>query len=917
MKFFTRSLLLLITVVVTAAVFSPLAAMAKTPYEEHAEDLDWQAKSSYYYDMVRTCFANDPILKTPDEKDPRIRFSSKEFHGYYGRGMVDGLDKGVGNCKDNDSQILRQALRIWGISEIEFTCNFFKRNIDGMPCSDPDSHGKFEQFRYGVEHFDNYIKWRVYGNKAGMPAISEQQRDEVKYLYFKQTFLQSCVYGKSESTTDKGTGDFVYKIGKVDDKGNTISVWYIGDKKKSDRVWLYQFSKEKKNGVWQHEWSCGDIAAAIAPDGYLTKAYAQYLKDHPKAAAVTKTDDAKEAEDEKSSCSIDGIGWIVCPAISELARLADNSLKYIQSTFLEVNSNTFSSAPKKDENGQPILDDKGQKTYEAAYTAWMNIRTFANLAFVVAFTVIIYSQLTNSGVNNYGIKKLLPRVIVAAILVNVSFLLCQIAIDLSNILGYNLMHFFDSLALPDKGTAEVTKATFATIAIAVLAGTAVAAVLAWPLVAGAVLAAVVSLLFVWLILVARQALVLLLVVIAPVAFVAYLLPNTNQWFTKWRKTFIALLAVFPVVGLLFGAGQMASRILMQAADENDSAAKLVALTVGVLPFFAVWPILKGSLDSAGKIGAKINGIGDRYTGKSKAWAQGAAAKSRLGKAQAFRAAQAQQATEMGKYRGLNPIRHVASGKNRLMNRLTVGDYGRHVRGEAEAYGQELAATAATQLKNSNLTAEQMNTLATYGATDKWKDNKSGRKQFNKEMKKMNVNAKDAATQTAAIGIAMAQNSDEANIDLMATTKGRSDEHRQAISQGALANKVPGANGNVIDQIAATGVDMNDIQAGVATDIEKGKFSVNSMADQGVAKLKIISDVLQKGYTVNGKDGNPQQVAVSEQQADALRKQAQQVLSNRDVSRGVTTAQADELKNILRPPSRGGANEGQDFNVHGK
>ena len=54
------------------------------------------------------------------------------------------------------------------------------------------------------------------------------------------------------------------------------------------------------------------------------------------------------------------------------------------------------------------------------------------------FLAIIISQLTGFGISNYGIKKMLPRLIIAAILVNLSIYICQIAVDLSNILGYGL-----------------------------------------------------------------------------------------------------------------------------------------------------------------------------------------------------------------------------------------------------------------------------------------------------------------------------------------------------------------------------------------------------------------------------------------------------------------------------------------------
>jgi hypothetical protein len=72
------------------------------------------------------------------------------------------------------------------------------------------------------------------------------------------------------------------------------------------------------------------------------------------------------------------------------------------------------------------------------YQAWGSIRSIANVLFVMFFLVIIFSQLTGAGITNYGVKKMLPKVIIAAILVNISFIIIQIGVDLANIVGSSL-----------------------------------------------------------------------------------------------------------------------------------------------------------------------------------------------------------------------------------------------------------------------------------------------------------------------------------------------------------------------------------------------------------------------------------------------------------------------------------------------
>jgi len=119
------------------------------------------------------------------------------------------------------------------------------------------------------------------------------------------------------------------------------------------------------------------------------------------------------------------------------------------------------------------------------------------------------------------------------------------------------------------------------------------------------IAAVVALMMIVFILIARQALVILLIVISPLAFVAFLLPNTEQWFKKWLDAFKAVLLVFPIVALVYGASTLASGILQSVAGGNQLL-QIAYSAVMVLPLFVVPGLLKKSLDGVGNIGAKVN-----------------------------------------------------------------------------------------------------------------------------------------------------------------------------------------------------------------------------------------------------------------------------------------------------------------------
>jgi len=304
-----------------------------------------------------------------------------------------------------------------------------------------------------------------------------------------------------------------------------------------------------------------------------------------------------ESEKSTTSCAVDGVGWMVCPVMTFLGEMTDFAFNFLASSFLETDAAYI-------ETGGP------------AYNAWAIMRNFANVAFVIAFLVIIYAQITGMGLTNYGIKKLLPKIIIAAILVNVSFFICQFAVDISNIAGYSIKSLFDSLGgLIQTGNTytDTTRnpiQTGALILAIIAAGISLALAISIPLIL-AVLLALVLILF---ILMARTALIILLIVISPLAFVAYLLPNTEQWFQKWRKMFINLLLLFPIIATVFGASSLAAQIVKDAAEKSGDTSEvmqLIALGIAAVPLFAVPVLLKGALAAAGAIGNKLSGLQDK------------------------------------------------------------------------------------------------------------------------------------------------------------------------------------------------------------------------------------------------------------------------------------------------------------------
>jgi hypothetical protein len=304
-------------------------------------------------------------------------------------------------------------------------------------------------------------------------------------------------------------------------------------------------------------------------------------------------------EENTTSCNQEGIGWVICPLTNWLAKGMD-TLYTLISGFLEV---------------RPVQTS----TDNALYRVWSVMRNLANVMFMIGFLAIIYSQITSVGLSNYAIKKMLPRLIVAAVLVNISYWICAIAIDASNILGYSIQDIFmsirENLVGPEGNTWELINwqsitgavlaagagATALTVAgISFVAGAGSSIFLLLPILVGVLMAVLVAL----LIMAARQAIITILLVISPLAFVAFLLPNTDKYFEKWRSIGLTMLMLFPIFSVIFGGAQLAGALIIQNADSINLV--ILGLATQVAPLVITPLLIRFSGSLLGRIAGIIN-----------------------------------------------------------------------------------------------------------------------------------------------------------------------------------------------------------------------------------------------------------------------------------------------------------------------
>lgn len=310
---------------------------------------------------------------------------------------------------------------------------------------------------------------------------------------------------------------------------------------------------------------------------------------------VSQDVQVEQADGEQPSCydEVGGIGWLVCPGTSFLANVIDGAYNIIDQ-LIKVD---------------PLPSD----TKSPIYVVWSYIKAITNLVFVIFLFIVIYSQLTGYGINNYGIKRILPRLIVAAIAVNLSFIICTLAVDVSNIVGGSLLGFFEGVlndALANSQISNVATSTSVSSIVGTILGVGAAGAtvalaftggltgLLWALIP-IILSGAISVISAVITMAARQALIILLAIISPLAIVCCLLPNTEKWFQRWKQLFVSMLFFYPMFSFLYGVSRLAGLIVITSAD--SWLLVILGIAIEVLPLFFSLPLLRMSGTMLGRI----------------------------------------------------------------------------------------------------------------------------------------------------------------------------------------------------------------------------------------------------------------------------------------------------------------------------
>ena len=419
------------------------------------------------------------------------------------------------------------------------------------------------------------------------------------------------------------------------------------------------------------------------------------------------------SEEDQENCKIDYIGWVICPVVNTLASMSEGArARLVKMLTVDTKS---------------ILGDTSEGS---VYSYWSKIRDYANILFVIFFLFVIYSQITGYGLDNYGIKRMLPKLIVGVIAVNISFYICGLLIDLSNVVGSSAFNFISTAAvggMPAGDWNDSDQGWISSIAAGALLLTV--GYFALATVISVLLFVVITAVTTIFLLGVREAIIILCTVISPLAFAAMIMPNTEGLYKKWWNVFKASLMVFPMVGLVYGASNLAARILGASVEKNDFILKSVITLLIFAPLPVVPKLVKSAVEIIG-IGGLVAGA-EKWMNKKRGamtdkvgkWRENKLTsqfgKHRREKAQ-LRNAQIRGGTYRGKG-GIANFRNWRSAANRRLNAKS-GDFGqkRKLAGSAAALAEdnERMKAANAWIADNNMSSDRLAEIATGFTRDK-------------------------------------------------------------------------------------------------------------------------------------------------------------------------------------------------------
>ena len=374
---------------------------------------------------------------------------------------------------------------------------------------------------------------------------------------------------------------------------------------------LYQLQKGALGPFWNLQEIYQGFPSAAANCGVQGGAQPISVKNVNGQFVASDNNNGSQAQEKLTSCESNfnkPFTWLVCPMLNVADDVSGAFNSFIEKQLC------FKTGPQSDTGGV-VCEGKNNLTNQVK-TDWSIFTRLATALLVIVMLVAVISQalgFESGPFNAYTIRKLLPRLVAAVILMQISWFLFKWTIDLSNDAGYAIKDLLfapfggvdniDLGKLVGHGVTVTTGGKEGANAFALFYG--IAAVVgfyylipALPLLA---LYVVLALLVAFLVLVLRKMLLIVLVILAPLALIAWLLPGTDKYWKLWRDNFIRLVFMFPLVMALLASGRIFAYITGSGNIASGGVTGFADLAIIIAAWFAPYFLLPKTFSWGGSM----------------------------------------------------------------------------------------------------------------------------------------------------------------------------------------------------------------------------------------------------------------------------------------------------------------------------
>lgn len=562
LKFKSFNAFIVVAVYVTATLASTIVKSPVVYAEELVTPRDraiaWQATNNIIH-----CLDFLSSLKKGTEKNINNGGIFTATGTIYSSGYLLSPSDGRSSCIDTN---MKKAFDIIDIKPI----TFFTKNVNGY-VKDPDnSKGFIQDTSYSHKKAVSALKKYTKENLGIDPTKPLNKASQ--YITLKSAFDLACKiteYSSLDEIPDNLDQDrysiYVEVNGKTGEVKNKFFSLKKGDIPIGNGITVIDGLSSPTQATC-HQIANGLANTAAEYSDAIKKLNADGVSTDIKDSKIPSVVDEDNKDDDDNTCESKGgvLGWIACPILNVLS----DGLQWIEKQAISL-----LSMDREFYSGEGKSNDKGVK---GAWTLFRNIGYI--LLVPIMLVMVIGTALGFEIFSAYTVKTALPRMVFAIIFMALSFHVLVFVVDFTQTVGSGAQNLIlkpfgitsdegmeDAIVRSSSSAAGAATGTVTGAGIiggsliSTFVGVSIPAAI-WTII-GFLGTAVMMMMFVFVLLLFRETMIVLLIIVAPLAILAWIFPGRDALFNTWFKTFWLMVWFYPVIMVVVAVGKAMATVV--------------------------------------------------------------------------------------------------------------------------------------------------------------------------------------------------------------------------------------------------------------------------------------------------------------------------------------------------------------------